>query len=78
MLETPTVLAPIPARQDRFVAIAAVSSSIPGTECSAREPEQLGTPLKLASAKSAIDLPLKVLVRQYRNSDVEIAYNNPA
>ena len=32
----------------------------------------------LASAKSAIDLPLHVLVQQYRNSDVEIAYNSPS
>jgi uncharacterized protein (DUF302 family) len=37
-----------------------------------------GTPLMLASPGSAIDLPLKVLVRQDLDGNVEITYNSPA
>jgi uncharacterized protein (DUF302 family) len=36
-----------------------------------------GTPLMLASPNSAIDLPLKVLVRQNQNGNVEVIYNSP-
>ena len=37
-----------------------------------------GTPLMLASPSSAIDLPLKVLVRQDQDGSVAIVYNSPA
>jgi uncharacterized protein (DUF302 family) len=37
-----------------------------------------GTPLMLASATSAIDLPLKILVWQDHDGDVKVTYNEPA
>ena len=37
-----------------------------------------GTPLMLSSPSSAIDLPLKVLVRQDQDGSVAITYNSPA
>jgi uncharacterized protein (DUF302 family) len=39
---------------------------------------RLGTPLMQASATSAIDLPLKVLVWEGEDGDVNATYNNPA
>jgi uncharacterized protein (DUF302 family) len=36
-----------------------------------------GTPLMLSSPSSAIDLPLKVLVRQDQDGSVVITYNSP-
>jgi uncharacterized protein (DUF302 family) len=37
-----------------------------------------GTPLMLASASSAIDLPLKVLVWEDKEHNVQLTYNSPA
>ena len=37
-----------------------------------------GTPIMLAAPSSALDLPLKILVRQDENKKVWIAYNSPA
>jgi uncharacterized protein (DUF302 family) len=37
-----------------------------------------GTPLMLAAPSIAIDLPLKVLVRQDRQGNVWVSYNSPA
>ena len=37
-----------------------------------------GTPLMLASATSAIDLPLKILVWQNEDGQVQVTYNSPA
>jgi uncharacterized protein (DUF302 family) len=38
---------------------------------------KVGTPLMLSSPSSAIDLPLKVLVRQDQDGSVVITYNSP-
>lgn len=37
-----------------------------------------GTPLMLASATSAIDLPLKILVWEDEGGQVQVTYNSPA
>jgi uncharacterized protein (DUF302 family) len=37
-----------------------------------------GTPIMLAAPSAAIDLPLKILVRQDGSGKVWIAYNSPA
>ena len=37
-----------------------------------------GTPLMLASATCAIDLPLKILVWQDETGEVQVTYNSPA
>jgi uncharacterized protein (DUF302 family) len=37
-----------------------------------------GTPIMLAAPSAAIDLPLKILVRQDESGNVWIAYNSPA
>ncbi len=37
-----------------------------------------GTPLMLAAPSSAIDLPLKILVREDTEGNVWVSYNSPA
>jgi uncharacterized protein (DUF302 family) len=39
---------------------------------------EAGTPLMLAAPSSAIDLPLKILVREDNNGKTRISYNSPA
>jgi uncharacterized protein (DUF302 family) len=39
---------------------------------------QAGTPLMLAAPSSAIDLPLKILIRQGTDATVWVSYNRPA
>lgn len=39
---------------------------------------QAGTPVMLAAPSAAIDLPLKILVREESNGEVLVSYNSPA
>ena len=57
---------------------AKVGMAMPPTKLLIFGDPKAGTPLMLASPRSAIDLPLKVLVRQDQDGNVEIAYNSPA
>ena len=57
---------------------AKVGMTMPPTKLLIFGDPKAGTPLMLASPRSAIDLPLKVLVRQDQDGSVEIAYNSPA
>ena len=55
-----------------------VGMTMPPTKLLIFGDPKAGTPLMLASPGSAIDLPLKVLVRQDQDGSVTIAYNSPA
>ena len=57
---------------------AKVGMTMPPTKLLIFGDPKAGTPLMLASPGSAIDLPLKVLVRQDLDGSVEITYNSPA
>jgi uncharacterized protein (DUF302 family) len=57
---------------------AKVGMTMPPTKLLIFGDPKAGTPLMLASPSSAIDLPLKVLVRQDQDGSVAIAYNSPA
>ncbi|HEY6847686.1 MAG TPA: DUF302 domain-containing protein [Terracidiphilus sp.] len=57
---------------------AKVGMTMPPTKLLIFGDPKAGTPLMLASPGSAIDLPLKVLVRQDQDGSVTIAYNSPA
>jgi uncharacterized protein (DUF302 family) len=57
---------------------AKVGMTMPPTKLLIFGDPKAGTPLMLASPSSAIDLPLKVLVRQDQDGSVTIAYNSPA
>ena len=57
---------------------AKVGMTMPPTKLLIFGDPKAGTPLMLASPGSAIDLPLKVLVRQDQDGSVAIAYNSPA
>jgi uncharacterized protein (DUF302 family) len=57
---------------------AKVGMTMPPTKLLIFGDPKAGTPLMLASPRSAIDLPLKVLVRLDQDGSVEIAYNSPA
>jgi uncharacterized protein (DUF302 family) len=57
---------------------AKVGMTMPPTKLLIFGSPKAGTPLMLASPSSAIDLPLKVLVRQDQDGSVEITYNSTA
>jgi uncharacterized protein (DUF302 family) len=57
---------------------AKVGMTMPPTKLLIFGDPKSGTPLMLASPGSAIDLPLKVLVRQDLDGNVEITYNSSA
>ncbi len=57
---------------------AKVGMTMPPTKLLIFGDPKAGTPLMLAAPDSAIDLPLKVLVRQGQDGIVEIVYNSPA
>ena len=57
---------------------AKVGMTMPPTKLLIFGDPKAGTPLMLASPSRAIDLPLKVLVRQDQDGSVEISYNSPA
>lgn len=57
---------------------AKVGMAMPPTKLLIFGDPKAGTPLMLASPGSAIDLPLKVLVRQSEDGGVEMVYNSPA
>jgi uncharacterized protein (DUF302 family) len=57
---------------------AKVGMTMPPTKLLIFGSPKAGTPLMLASPSSAIDLPLKVLVRQDQDGSVEITYNSSA
>ncbi|MEO6803572.1 MAG: DUF302 domain-containing protein [Granulicella sp.] len=56
---------------------AKVGMAMPSTKLLIFGSPKAGTPLMLASATVAIDLPLKVLVRQDNEGKVWVAYNSP-
>jgi uncharacterized protein (DUF302 family) len=56
---------------------AKVGMAMPPTKLLILGDPTAGTPLMLASPSSAIDLPLKVLVRQDGDGSVEVTYNSP-
>ena len=55
-----------------------VGAQMPPTKLLIFGNPQAGTPLMLASPSIAIDLPLKILVSQDRESNVWISYNSPS
>src|SRR6516225_7093597 len=54
-----------------------VGMSMPPTKLLIFGSPKAGTPLMLAAPSSAIDLPLKILVRQDRGGKSLISYNSP-
>ena len=57
---------------------AKVGMTMPPTKLLIFGDPKAGTPLMLASPSSAIDLPLKLLVREDQDGSVEIVYNSAA
>ena len=55
-----------------------VGMTMPPTKLLIFGDPKAGTPLMLSSPTSAIDLPLKVLVRQDQDGSVALTYNSPA
>jgi uncharacterized protein (DUF302 family) len=55
-----------------------VGMSMPPTKLLIFGDPKAGTPLMIASADAAIDLPLKILVREDRDGKVQISWNDPA
>src|SRR5262249_19535555 len=55
-----------------------VGISMPSTKLLIFGSPKAGTPIMLAAPDSAIDLPLKILIRQDNEGKVWISYNSPA
>lgn len=66
------------AQVDHSGEAAKVGMTMPPTKLLIFGSPKAGTPLMLASPSSAIDLPLKVLVRQDQDGSVVITYNSTA
>ena len=57
---------------------AAVGLAMPNTKLLIFGSPKAGTPLMLASASTALDLPLKILVAQSTSGETLLSFNDPA